>query len=79
MVFIFIAGKDLQERWLEETSQGDSVYESVFAYHQYLPAMWVNVDELCDRLVNLEDEPTQTTYYHSLYQDFQVLFSLRRK
>lgn len=50
--FIFIAGKDLHERWLEDLGKGDSIYESVFSYDKYLPCMWTNVNEICDLLVD---------------------------
>jgi serine/threonine protein kinase/Cdc6-like AAA superfamily ATPase len=50
--FVFVAGKDLQERWLEDVGRGDSVYESVFAYDKYLPCLWNNVDTICDALID---------------------------
>jgi len=55
LTFIFVAGKGLHERWLEDLSRGDSVYESVFAHAQYLPGMWTDVDRLCDSLVGRAD------------------------
>jgi serine/threonine-protein kinase len=54
ITFIFIAGKDLHERWLEDVGKGDSVYESVFAYNKYLPAMWSDIDDICKSLIMLE-------------------------
>jgi serine/threonine protein kinase/Cdc6-like AAA superfamily ATPase len=50
--FVFVAGKDTQERWLEDLGKGDSVYESVFAYDKYLPCMWTDVNALCDGFVD---------------------------
>ena len=50
--FIFVAGKDLQERWLDDVGRGDSVYESVFAYDKYLPCLWSDVGTICDGLVD---------------------------
>lgn len=35
--FIFVAGKDLQERWQDDVGRGDSVFDSVFSYHKYMP------------------------------------------
>ena len=58
--FVFVAGKDTQERWLEDLGKGDSVYESVFAYDKYLPCMWSDVDSLCDEFVNWEGLPSVT-------------------
>lgn len=51
LTFIFVAGKGLHERWLEDLSRGDSVFESVFAHAQYLSGMWSQADALCDSLV----------------------------
>jgi len=50
--FIFIAGKDLQDRWRADIGRGDSVYESVFSYNRYLPALWNDVKGISDRLVD---------------------------
>lgn len=52
VTFVFVAGKDLQERWLEDVGQGDSVYESVFSYDKYLPCMWRETNAICDHLVD---------------------------
>jgi serine/threonine-protein kinase len=52
LTFVFVAGKDLQERWLEDVGKGDSVYESVFSYDKYLPCLWADVDSICDGLVD---------------------------
>lgn len=68
MTFIFVAGKDFHERWLEELSRGDSVYESVFAFNKYLPAMWTEVDRFCENLllepddVSPQDDPNYADF-----------------
>ena len=56
--FVFVAGKDTQERWLEDLGKGDSVYESVFAYDKYLPCMWSDVNALCDEFVDWKFLPS---------------------
>jgi serine/threonine protein kinase len=38
--FIFIGGKEAEERLLEDASRGDSIYESIFAFDIYLPCLW---------------------------------------
>jgi len=60
--FVFVAGKDTQERWLEDLGKGDSVYESVFAYDKYLPCMWSDVNELCDGFVDWQSLPQSEKY-----------------
>jgi serine/threonine protein kinase/Cdc6-like AAA superfamily ATPase len=51
IAFVFIAGRRMQERWMEEVGRGDSLYESVFAYNLYLPCMWSETEEIFQNLV----------------------------
>ena len=55
--FVFVAGKDLQERWLEDLGKGDSIYESVFSYDKYLPCMWIDMSQICDAMVDWDSLP----------------------
>lgn len=55
--FVFVAGKDLQERWLEDLGKGDSIYESVFSYDKYLGCMWVDMGQICDEMVDWQILP----------------------
>ena len=73
--FVFVAGKDLQERWLEDIGKGDSVYESVFSYDKYLPCMWVDVGDICDAIVDWEtlSKPLQI---HT-FEDFKKYLSYK--
>jgi serine/threonine protein kinase len=57
--FLFVAGKDLHERWLKDLWRGDSIYESVFSYDKYLPCMWSDVDNLCASLVLIDHTDAQ--------------------
>ena len=51
ITFLFVAGKGLQDRLLEDVGRGDSIYESVFTYARYLPALWQHAEAICDPLV----------------------------
>ena len=51
--FVFVAGKDLHDHWIEDVERGDSVYESVFSYDKYLPCLWMQVHEICDPQIDL--------------------------
>jgi serine/threonine protein kinase/Cdc6-like AAA superfamily ATPase len=64
ITFIFVAGKDLHERWLADIGRGDSVYESVFGYDKYLPALWNGAGQICDSLVD-------GSIYNPAYQTFR--------
>jgi len=69
VTFVFVAGKDLQERWLEDVGKGDSVYESVFSYDRYLPCLWGDVNAICQTLVN-ESHPL-TAYESDVFAQFK--------
>lgn len=69
VTFIFIAGKDLQERWLEDVGRGDSVYESVFSYDKYLPCLWAEADQVCGSLI--ENFDALSAYQKILVGEFQ--------
>lgn len=51
--FIFVAGRDLYDRWLADVGRGDSVYESVFCYDRYLPCMWEDVRHVCSEFIGV--------------------------
>ncbi len=69
LTFVFVAGKDLQERWLEDVGRGDSVYESVFSYDKYLPCLWADVDSICDGFVDLSQIVSQQKY--EVFKEFK--------
>jgi len=69
--FLFVAGKDLHERWLEDLWRGNSIYESVFSYDKYLSCMWDDLEALCAKLtllnttvppVDIQDAYRQTVF-----------------
>lgn len=51
-VFIFVAGKDLQERWIRDISRGESIYQSVFAGNVYVQCLWEVPEELTKKLIS---------------------------
>lgn len=53
MSFVFVAGKDLYDRWIEDVGGGDSIYESIFAYDKYLPCLWQDAKPLAETFIDL--------------------------
>jgi eukaryotic-like serine/threonine-protein kinase len=47
LTFMFVAGKDIQERWGAEVRRGESIYESVFVHEVYLPCLWTQARNCC--------------------------------
>lgn len=37
-MFIFVAGRDVDDNWLEDQSKGDGLYESIFTQNVYVPS-----------------------------------------
>lgn len=50
--FIFVAGRDMHDHWLREAATGDSVFESVFSWDCYVPCLWEETRQICDRVVD---------------------------
>ena len=72
--FVFVAGKELHERWLNDMWRGDSIYESVFAYDKYLNCMWDDVDALCGGLTAFDDfggSPEPRSQQRAIFQKFK--------
>lgn len=44
--FVLIAGVDLHYRYLRDSRRGNSLYESVFAWHLYVPCTWDSSQKL---------------------------------
>jgi serine/threonine-protein kinase len=50
--FIVVAGVDLQDQVIRDTSRGIGVYESVFAWQLYVPCLWEASTTLLDTIVS---------------------------
>lgn len=49
--FVFIAGKEVYERWTQDVALGDSIYESIFAYDFYVPCLWMEQEEFVQKCI----------------------------
>lgn len=47
--FVFVAGKEVEERLVEDIARGNSIYESIFAYDLYLPCLWEEQADIVHR------------------------------
>lgn len=45
-ISIFIGGIDLYEKWNKDTAKINSLYDSIFSWHQYIPCIWDSTDTL---------------------------------
>ncbi|MFI7225165.1 protein kinase [Nonomuraea angiospora] len=50
--FLVVAGPDLHDHVVKDTSRGNSVYESVFAWRSYIPCSWGAADTLLESVLD---------------------------
>ena len=48
MLFVFVAGIDVYKRWESDSQKVNSLYDSLFSHHIYLPCIWDSVEDLFD-------------------------------
>lgn len=77
--FVFIAGMDMEDQWQKDVRAGDSIYESVFAYSQYLPCLWSDLSLICDYVVDWSAVKTQADKdgLHQLFENFKKYLSFK--
>jgi serine/threonine protein kinase len=66
--FLFVAGPDLHDVALRESNRGNSVYESVFGWHLYVPCVWSGTGRLLDAVV--ADVPERQQHYLNSLRDY---------
>ena len=49
--FVFVGGPDLHDAAILDATRGNSVYESVFACHLYVPCLWNATDVFLDAVI----------------------------
>lgn len=53
-LFIFIAGIDIYKRWESNSQKINSLYDSLFSHHIYLPCIWDSAKDLFDVIEDKE-------------------------
>lgn len=48
--FVFVGGPELHDAFMRDVARGNSVYESVFACHLYVPCLWQSSRELLGQI-----------------------------
>jgi serine/threonine protein kinase len=71
--FIFVGGPELHDSFLRDSARGNSVYESVFAHHLYVPCVWNASRDLLGAVVDPTGTPEDSSYLAQLqsYFDFK--------
>ena len=64
ITFLFVGGRDMQERWQEDITRGDSIYQSVFSHHTYLSCLWDDVPALCESYLAATSSPPPIVLEH---------------
>lgn len=47
-VSVFVGGIDLYQKWGYDVTKIDSLYDSIFSWHLYVPCIWDSIDSLLD-------------------------------
>lgn len=47
-LFVFVAGIDIYKRWEIDSQKINSLYDSLFNHHIYLPCIWDSIEDLFD-------------------------------
>ena len=66
LIFLFVAGKDIQERWGAEMRRGESIYESVFTHDVYLPCLWTDTRTCCTGPFAVASTPDAETVWRAI-------------
>lgn len=84
-LFVFVAGIDIYKRWESNSQKVNSLYDSLFGHHIYLPCIWDSVTELFTVIEDKEyvykpvehefKELVQMKYTSILEKSFQMLES----
>lgn len=57
LTFVFVGGADLHDRYTADVRRGNSIYESIFSWHVYVPCLWEAPDIMLGELIT-EHSPT---------------------
>jgi len=60
--FVFVGGKEVEERMIEDVSHADSIYESIFAYNLYLPCLWEDQGDILGRCLAPDERKDAASY-----------------
>ena len=66
-VSIFIGGLDLYQKWNDDIAKINSLYDSIFSWHQYIPCIWDSTQALFNLFIDKE------WIYEKIRDDFQFL------
>lgn len=66
-IFIFIGGLDLYQKWNDDVAKINSLYDSIFSWHQYIPCIWNSTESLFALFSEKE------CIYENVADDFQFM------
>ena len=66
-ISIFIGGLDLYQKWNNDIAKINSLYDSIFSWHQYVPCIWESTVSILDLIAEKE------YVYEKLSEEFQFI------
>ena len=64
--FVFVGGKEVEERMMEDVSHADSIYESIFAYNLYLPCLWEDQGDILGSCLAPDERRDAVSYQETV-------------
>lgn len=66
-ISIFIGGLELYQKWNDDVAKINSIYESIFSWHQYVPCIWDSTETLFELIMEKQ------YVYEKLSDEFQFI------
>lgn len=77
-IFVFVAGIDVYEKWEKDSKRINSLYNSLFGWHLYLPCIWDSIEELFDTIQNKQYvyEPINAKFEHIVKNNYKPILQM---
>ena len=74
-LFIFVAGIDVYKRWEKDSQKINSLYDSLFDNHIYLPCIWDSAEEIFDVIEDREYvyKPVRAPFRELVSEDYTTI------
>mgnify|MGYP001099933423 CR=1 FL=1 len=74
-IFIFVAGIDVYEKWEKDSKRINSLYNSLFGWHLYLPCIWDSIEELFYTIQNKKYvyEPIDSKFENIVENNYKAI------
>lgn len=74
-LFIFVAGIDVYKRWEKDSQKINSLYDSLFDDHIYLPCVWDSIEDIFDVIEDRQYiyKPVKTSFQKLVSENYTTI------